>query len=412
VTLQDRKSESRNPESEISSPPRLMIVAGEASGDAAGAALARELQETHGFQLYGIGGPRMRAAGVWLLFDSSTWSCLGLSESLRMVPRMLTVFDRLKELLRDDRPAALITIDFGAFNVPLARAATTLDIPVLYFMPPRSWDRDPRRHHSVAQVATKLATPFPWSAELLRRDGGDAVFVGHPLVDFCAQRRGRDAARVALGLEVARPVVGLLPGSRLQEMRYVLPLCLAGARQLKARRPDVQLVLGPAPNLPRAVVEHQLRRFGLDVPLVQDMAYDIMSAADALIVASGTATLEATCFETPMVVVYDGPATGRLEFKLTRRNVRQVSLPNIIAGRTVVPELLGKAVATPERLTAHVLELLTDTPARRQMLSGLRQVKAALGPGGAIRCTAQLVSELVGRSPRAAPAGGSTPRKS
>lgn len=374
-------------------PLRVMIVAGEASGEAVGAALAQELHRRADAVVYGIGGPRMQRAGVRLLYDSSTWSCLGVSESLLRVPRMVSVYRQLGRHLDTHPPQVVVPIDFGAFNVPLARRARQAGVAVLYFMPPRSWDRDPKRRHSVALAATKIATPFPWSATLLRRQGAEAEFVGHPLLDFCRRRKGRRQACATLGLDWKRPVIGLLPGSRLQEMRYVLPLCLDGAVELSTRRSDLQFVLGPAPNIPPEVVLRQVRRRRLDIPLVQDMAYDIMCAADVLIVASGTATLEAACFGTPMVVIYDGPTTGRLEFLLTR-HLRHVSLPNIIAGETVVPELLGREAAAPKPLAATVLHYLEDPAERARMLRHLQRVRDALGTGGAIRRTCDLVIGL------------------
>jgi lipid-A-disaccharide synthase len=217
----------------------ICLIAGEASGDLAGSLLAHELRRRMpGVKLWGIGGRWMREAGVELLEDGSRWSAIGVVESLRVVPRLLASLLHIRHALDARKPDLLIPIDFGAFNLRVAGYAKTKGIKVLYFFPPGSWRRDGGINPRIPLVVDKVATPFPWSEDALRRAGVDARFVGHPLVDVVEPKCSTEEFREAFGLSDFKPIIGLLPGSRRQEVQHILKVQLQAAKQIKKQFPN------------------------------------------------------------------------------------------------------------------------------------------------------------------------------
>jgi lipid-A-disaccharide synthase len=395
--------------------PDILIVAGEPSGDRWAAGLVRELLKLSPHaRVRGVGGVLMRKAGAQIVCDSSSWAAIGVADALRVGPTVLLGMSRLRKEISLRPPDVLVLIDFGAFNVRLARwarrrpfgfpgraGAQGRPMKTLYYFPPRSWSRSagPRQ---LPNLVDAIAAPFPWSARNLSGGRARVEWVGHPLLDELrpSGEVSEDTRTVAreLGLDPDRPIVALAPGSRRQELKRHLPLMREVARELKKLLPDVQFLLSRAPSAASNVPEVWQAGFPRPTVVTEGLNPQAIRLADAAVVASGTATLELAIMGVPMVVVYRGSPLGTVQFWLTQlvRGIRWVSLPNIIAEKEVAPELLGRR-ASPGRVVSAVLRLL-DSGQAEMVRRELRQVAEMLGPAGASERTARMALELCGRA--------------
>ena len=379
---------------------KVLIIAGEASGDLHGSNLVRELREREsGLAVYGVGSRAMRGAGVTMLADAAEISVVGATEVLTHIGAIWRVFSLLKRFLRDERPDLLVLIDFPDFNILLGRAARRLGIPVLYYISPQVWAWRKGRARKIARLVRAIMVLFPFEVDIYQREGADVRFVGHPLVDVVRSQFTKDEARAALGLDRDRRTIALLPGSRTKEIDYLLPDMLAAARLLRDRLPDLQFVLPVAPTLDPACVQRQVDAAGIPVTIVDGRTYDVLQASDAAIVTSGTATLETGLMAVPMVIMY---RVSPLSYAIGRMvvNVKHIGLVNIVAGRTVAPELVQGAV-TPENIANAIGPVLQDQKRRADVVRDLQQVRKLLGAGGASRRAAAVVSELLAEGVRA-----------
>ncbi len=359
----------------------MLLVAGEASGDLHGATLARALAGlAPGLGLAGMGGPRMEAAGVRILHGIERAAVVGGTEVLGRLPALVRIFRDLVGRLRADRPRVLVLIDFPDFNLLLARRARALGIPVVYFVPPQVWAWRRGRLRVMARDVSRVLAVFPFEVALYQEAGVPVEFVGHPLLDVLP---AFDRATARQGLAGSRDVlVGLLPGSRAEEVRRHVPLLLGAAVEIVRRVPRARFVLPLAPTLPPTAVAGALETTRVTINVLPGQAHRVMAAADLLLVASGTATLEAACYGTPMVVLYRLSAVSYTLARLVVRGVSAISLPNILAGRPVVPELIQRD-ATPGRLAEAAVSLLQSEPARLAQRAALCEVRARLGASGA-----------------------------
>ncbi|MFB3882296.1 MAG: lipid-A-disaccharide synthase [Armatimonadota bacterium] len=382
------------------SPPAdlsLVIVAGEASGDMAGAALAAALRRrAPAARMQGIGGRRMREQGVELLSDSSGWGAIGVADSLSRIPRVWRALRQLRRRIEEDGPSAIVLIDSGAVNVPLLRMIRRADISKLYYMPPGSWSRRPRSQE-LPDLVDGIATPFPWSRDLLAGRQARVEWVGHPVVEIARPQLSRAEAYERYAISPDRPVVALAPGSREQEMRHVLPVLAAVAAIIARERPEAQFVVSVSDAVYQNTIAKAFRRLEVAAMLLNGMEYDALQLADVAAVCSGTATLEFACLRLPMVIVYRVRALTAMQLVLFRRLVgRQqwAGMPNIIANKEIVPEFLGRS-ARPERIARELLSLLADRPRRERMQADLAGVGEALGDGHASERTADLLMSLI-----------------
>jgi lipid-A-disaccharide synthase len=374
--------------------PHIVLVAGEASGDLYGAQLARTLRRLcAGVRLSGMGGPAMRAAGVELVADASETAVVGLTELWEKRRAITGAFRKLRLHLAAERPSLFVPIDFPDFNLLLARSARRLAIPICYFISPQVWAWRRGRIHTIRRLVRKILVFFPFEERLYRQAGVDATFIGHPLLDALADVPDRAACRASLQIDQDAGVLGLLPGSRHAELRRLLPLLLESARRVLAARPELQIVLGLAPSLERAPVEAAVRAAGLAVRIVEGRTAEVMRAADLLLAVSGTVTLEAAILGTPLLITYRvGTLTWLIGSFLVR--VRWCGLPNLVAERTVVPELV-QAEATPERLAAEALRLLERPADLAAMREALAEVRHRLGAPGATERAAREILALI-----------------
>lgn len=370
--------------------PELLVVALEASADLHGAAVLRELKAMRpALKAFGAGGPRMRAEGCEALVRAEDLSVMGVAEVLPALPRILEAMDTLRDAARERRPRAALLIDSPDFNLRLARRLRELRIPVAYFIGPSVWAWRTYRVRQIARDIARMLVILPFEARFYQAHRVRAIYVGNPLAD--ALREGASL--------LARPLTGtvaLLPGSRAQEIRRIWPPMLAAARMLKARHPGLRLVVPVAPTIDRKLLGD-----APEVELADGQAPEVLARADAAIVASGTATLEAALALTPLVVVY---RTSWLTWLIGRLLVRVsfVSLVNLLAGRRAVPELL-QAECTPGRIAAAVEPLLSASPERASQLEALRTILAELAPpgspGAARRAAQEVLTLLEGGAP-------------
>lgn len=376
-------------------PTRVMMVAGEASADIYGAGLVQAVHATDpSLQFFGIGGKRMREAGVVTLVDSADMAVVGLVEVLRHFDVIAAAFLKLKRILLSDPPDLLILIDYPGFNLRLAKVAKRAGVRVLYYISPQIWAWRQGRVKKIKRLVDHMAVILPFEARFYEQAGVPVSFVGHPMADLVRVDLSRDAAATSFGLDPARPVVGLFPGSRRSEVSRLLPTILAAAQIIRQQHPDVQFVLPLASTLH----EHDLAPYlaasdGLAITIVHERIHDLIRACSAVISVSGTVTLEVALVGTPLVIIYKlSPLTYQLAIRLVK--VDHIGLCNIVAGETVARELIQDD-ASPERIAAEIGRILADGAYAASLKTKLAEVGKHLGGGGADRRMAELVLELV-----------------
>ena len=370
---------------------KLMVSAGEVSGDLHASRVLKELKVRRpNVEAFGMGGEFLSEAGCDLLYDVTRSSVMGIGEVIFAVPHFLRLLSKLKSALEDRRPHLLMLVDFPDFNVRLAAHAHKLGIPTLYYIPPKAWAWRVGRARKLAERVDLIASIFPFETKLYRKAGAEVVFVGHPILDIARSDLSKTEAREKFGLNLEDPVVGLMPGSRCKEVERLYPIMYQAAAIISARIPNLEYILPLAPSIPEEMIEPRFK----GLKLVKDDVYDVMRACDLLILASGTATLEAACMLTPMIIIYKvSLSTWAVARSLAR--IKRSGLPNIIAGREVVPEYL-QWQATPERIARKAVEMLKDRSKLQRQTELLRQVRSSLGPPGAPARVAELICEMVG----------------
>lgn len=375
--------------------PTVFFVAGEPSGDQHAAMLAEAILARRSVNLVGVGQQAMREAGVELLYDSAGWSGIGLGESLKRVPHVYRRALAVRDWIVRHQPDLLILVDFGAFNVRLARAVRKrLRVPTLYYFPPKSWSRRASGYGRLAGVIDSWATPFQWSAETLQREGLDATWVGHPVVDRISPADDRGALRDTLGLDPDATIIGIMPGSRSFEVGCNGPVQLGAARIIGDQIANIQTLISVAPSIGRDAIERLVARAGLkDVRLLEGTA-DIARASDIVISTCGTATLEVAAAACPMVLTYRGTLLMKIENVFRRMDRTMVGLPNILADRMIVPEILADE-ATPENVAAEALDILTDPERRERIRRDMMQVRSQLGEPGVSDRTAEIAIDMM-----------------
>jgi lipid-A-disaccharide synthase len=371
---------------------RVMISCGEPSGDLYAGALAREIRGIDpGVELTGFGGAHLRGAGAALVADFEGLSVTGLLEVARVLPRTYAIYKRLVAEVQANRPDVLVAIDFPDFNFRLARAVRALGVPVVYYISPQLWAWRPGRMKTMRRIADKVLVIFPFEEQIYRDAGVPVQWVGHPLLDVSTPPQPREAFLRRHGLDPSRPVVALLPGSRRNEVRAILPGVTDAARLIAQSLAGTQFLLARTPHLPDELFAPITAAAALHVAIVEGAADDVLATADAAIVASGTVTVQAALHECPMVVVYRlSPLTYRLGRPFVQ--VDTFAMANLVAGRKIVTELIQDDF-TPERVATETLRLVQDRAVADRMRHDLRSVREKLGEPGASRRAAQTVVE-------------------
>ena len=371
--------------------PRIGIVAGEASGDLLGSHLIKALKARRPeIEFIGIAGPKMQSAGARSLFDMDTLSVRGYVEALRHLPAILGIRRKLKRVLLADPPDLFIGIDAPDFNLGLEMDLKARGIPTLHYVSPSIWAWRGGRILKIARAVSEMLVVFPFEAAIYHQAGIRATYVGHPLADMLPMQPDRAAMREQLKLAPTQPIIALLPGSRVSELAHHAQLFVDTARLIHARQPEVQFLVPLLSRATRAIFERAL--YSADNPpplhiLIGHADY-AMIAADVVLVASGTATLEAALLKRPMVITYRVP---KLTAWIMRRQayLPWVGLPNILANRDLVPELVQEN-ATPEKLADALLDLLGDADKRVAMVAEFTRQHEALK-----RDTAERMSDAI-----------------
>ncbi len=370
--------------------PTIMISCGEASGDLYAAALYRELRRLRpGVRVYGLGGDELRASGADLVGDYHGLSVTGLSEAIRVVPRALRMHRTLVNRAATDRPDVLVVIDFPDFNFRLARSIRKLGVPVVYYICPQLWAWRPGRMRTMRRLVSQALVIFPFEAALYQAAGVPVEFVGHPLLDLASATEPRNRFLTDIGLDPSAPTVALLPGSRPNEVRAILPAIVGALPIIRSKVPNVQFVAARARSIPAEALDALRRSRDGRVAIVEGRADDVLSAADAVVTASGTATVQAAIHQCPMVIVY---RLSALTYRIGRPFVRvdTYGMVNLIAGRRIVPELIQDEF-TPESVAAHTVAFLKDPDLASATRASLRDVRLRLGEFGASRRAAEAV---------------------
>jgi len=376
----------------------IAIIAGEASGDILGAGLIRSLRKRYPHARFvGIGGDEMIAEGFHSLVPMERLSVMGLVEVLGRIRELFSIRSRLLDYLFTTPPAVVIGIDSPDFTLAIERRCREAGIPSVHYVSPSVWAWRQKRIFKIARSVDLMLTLFPFEARFYEEHQVPVAFVGHPLADRIPMRPDSAAARAALGLDSDRPVLAVLPGSRGGEVERLGTLFLEAARWLQARRPDIQLVI-PCVNRDRekqiqALVE--TLEVKLSVTLVRGRSREVMAASDVVLLASGTATLEAMLLKRPMVVGY---RLSPLSYKLLSRLVKVpwVALPNLLAQKALVPELLQDD-ATPEALGAAVLERMENPEERERLQQAFTELHESLRRNADERAAAAIAGLLEGR---------------
>jgi len=378
----------------------LLITAGESSGDLHGASLARALLHRQGdLTLTGIGGPRMAEAGVHILRDVTEHAAVGIVEALGSFLALRRVFYDTVDRLDRQPPDAVVLIDYPEFNLRLARQAHRRGIPVVYYISPQVWAWREGRVRQIARWVDRLLVILPFERDFYARHGVHATFVGHPLLDVLGGYRHDRRFAAQLGLPEGRFVLGLLPGSRRREIDFLLRPMLGAAEALDRELGGITVAIPPAPGVPPERYEAWRQLTPLDLHLLPGRTYELMAAADLLLVASGTASLEAGLIGTPMIVTYKCSWLSWLIAKLLVRNIRFCSLVNLAVDREVVPEML-QAQATAARLADRALALIRGGGLDRIAHELANDVRPAFGQPGASARAADDILELLQHPPQ------------
>lgn len=370
---------------------RIMLVAGEASGDKHGAKLAAALRaewpDAH-WEFFGAGGDEMRAAGVETLVDAREVAIMGALEVAKALPKFLRAFRRLRDAARARQPHLVILIDWPEFNLRLARRLKRDGQRIVYYISPQIWAWRSYRINSIKRDVERMLVILPFEQEYYQRHGVEVDYVGHPLLDSVRVTAGREEFCARYQLDPARPLVALLPGSRHSELKYILPPLLETAQLLNQTQPQIQFILPLARTLTRAEIPATTV-----IRLIEHDTYNALAAADLAVVASGTATLETTIIGTPLIVVY---RASQLNWRLFHPmiNVPFVGMPNLIAGRLIAPELLQDELNAP-RLATEILAMLNNPAGLRQGRADLANVRQQLGTANASQRAAQHIRALL-----------------
>ena len=372
---------------------RLLLSCGEASGDLYAGALVEALRRREpDIEVAGLASDRFAAAGGRLLADFHGLSVTGLTEALSVIPRSFATIKQLTAFAKREQPHALVLIDYPDFNFRLMGRIKRLGIPVIYYISPQIWAWRPGRIRQMRRYVDRVLPIFPFEPEIYERARMDVRFVGHPLIDLAQPRQSRESFLHALKLDSSKPVMALLPGSRKNELERLAPVIASALPAIAAKVPGVQFVVARAPNLNDGLLEP----FGLSnvtIRIADTQTDDVLNAADAVITASGTATVQAALHGKPMVVLYKlSPMTYRVGLPLAK--VSMYAMVNLIAKDRIVVELIQDA-CTPEAVAAEAVRLLSDQEYRSRMIDALAGVRHKLGGPGASDRAADAILDVV-----------------
>ena len=371
---------------------RILISAGEASGDIHAAAVTAAIKKIDSSaEVFGMGGDALRNAGGEVLFDIKDHGVMGFVEVLKKLPDLFKLRDDFEKVMDERKPDCLITVDYPGFNMKLAKLAHDKGIPVVSYIAPSAWAWHKSRAKKVAKIVDKVACIFPFEYDVYKEAGAYVEFVGHPLVDIVKPSMTKEEAMAFAGKEEGKKLILLMPGSRLMEIEKMLPTLLEAAKIIKKQLPEVSFVMPRAGTIPISLLEEKIQASGLDVKITEGNNYDLFIVADLALATSGTVTLEAALCGLGSVIVYKtNPVTYFIAKLLV--NIPHIGLPNIVAAKSVVPELIQNDF-TPTKVAQEALALL-ESERNVKMKEDLAYVKERLGKPGAVGRVAELVLKI------------------
>lgn len=380
------------------------MVAGEPSGDLHGSLVLSHLKRQNPDLIAeGIGGSLMKGAGLSCLHSIDELAVIGFVEVIKKLPHVMRIFNDAKKHLRDNKPDLLILIDYPGFNVRLAEAAKAMGIRVLYYICPQVWAWHASRVNKITQAIDEAVVVFPFEVEIWRKAGAEVHWFGHPLVGIVESKISSGAFRSALDLN-GGPVISLLPGSRSQEIYYILPGLLSAAELILKEKPDAKFLLPMAGTIDESQIQPHLRGKNLPIRLLRGQTYEAINASDLALVASGTATLETALLGTPMIIVYQ---TNWFTSLISRFLIQapHIGLPNVISRERIVPEFI-RWDFHPDLVAKEALNILADPARQKKIRQNLDLVKQGLGEKGAsARVADHILTSLQGRVTQTSVAG-------
>jgi len=373
---------------------KILLVAGEVSGDLHGSHLVEAIHRIDPeIQFFGVGGEGLKRVGMRLLHHSQSLSVVGITEVFVKLRSILKALRTLKRSLEREKPDLVILIDFPDFNLRLARIVHRKGIPILYYISPQVWAWRPGRVKLIARLVKKMVVLFSFEVPLYEAAGVDVEWVGHPLLDIVRPTLSKEMALQQFGLDPGRRTIGLLPGSRIHEIERLLPSLLASAQLLQKEIPDLQFVIPLAPGVSRATLSSRMNSISVPVTVVEGFTYDVMNLCELLITASGTATLEAAILGKPMIIIYKVSfSTYWIGRALVR--VNHIGLPNLVAEKEIALELIQKDV-NPQRIVEEAFRILRDPLLSRKMTESMGEVRHKLGEPGAAERAGRIICSML-----------------
>jgi len=374
---------------------KIMIVAGEASGDLHGSFLVREMLAINpSLHFYGIGGNKMKEAGVRLLVSSADIAVVGVTEVFSKAGTFIKIIRKIRKSMDDLKPDLIILIDFPDFNLNIvARAAKKRNIKIFYYISPQVWAWREGRVKQIKRLVDKMAVILPFEVDFYAAHGFTVHYVGHPLRDTVKTEFTQSQARLRFGLSAKQTTIGLLPGSRTAEINRLLPEMLKAAQIISKKIPDAQYILPLADTMDEKNVSEIIAASGLTVKIVREHTYDVIACCDLAIVTSGTATLETGLMGVPMIIIYKISFFSALIGKLIISS-KHIGLVNIVAGKMVAPELIQYSANGPH-IASEALMILLNEGKKQEMIRELQDIRARLGEPGAARRAAQIACDMI-----------------
>lgn len=373
---------------------KIMMSAGEASGDMHAARVAAEIRRIMpDAEIFGMGGADMRKSGVRIIYDIENLGIIGVVEIIKHIPFFFRLRDMLKAAMIKEKPDVLVCVDYPGFNMKLAHTAKELGIPVVYYIAPTIWAWHKGRAKNIVRDVTKVASIFPFEAEAYEKAGANVTFVGHPLADTVKPSMSFEEAMEHFGGDPEKKRILLMPGSRKNEVSSLLPLMLKAAEELSKKK-DCQFFIPRASTISKEYLLDIIGKTDLSISITEGRQYDLMQICHACVASSGTATLETALMDLPTVLVYKLSAITWYLAKLLV-HVKYAGLPNLLLNKEVTPELLQDR-ANPENIVSIVGTWIEDESERQKNIEALQEVRKALGSGGAIHRVANLILETAG----------------
>lgn len=368
---------------------KIFFLAGEQSGDMHGALVIKRLKEIDPtIEISGVGGVQMQAAGMNCIYSCDELAVIGFLEVIKNIGRLLSIEKGIKGWLKHEKPDMVILIDYPGFNKRIAKIAKSLGIHVLYYITPQVWAWNSGRVKGFTEIIDEAVVVFPFEVDIWSKAGCKTNYFGHPLISVCKPTATRDELLKELNI-TGNPIISLMPGSRKQEIGYILPELVETAKIIKKEMPEAYFLLPAANAITDELIKETVDLSSLPIKIVRNRTYDVVGASDLCIVASGTATLETAIIGTPLMIVYQANWLTRQLSKYIIES-ENIGMPNVIAGKRIVPEFIRETFYAPY-MASEAIEILTNENRRKQIKSDLMSVKAQLGEPGADERVAEYV---------------------